>query len=226
MARTLALVTMLGLSLPVVAADAYTIKVAPAPVPKDVPADFAKLLGPDCVQLADAAGPICNLWLCKEAPSVATVQQAQNGLTYRELQETAFLGILDIVTGNGMTDYRKQKINPGIYTLRLGFQPQDGDHMGTAPYGEFCLAVPIKEDKKPAALENLKALIELSTKATGSGHPGVFLLFPAKPTTPPKLVQQKAFEDHWSIDWKVGVSVDKKAFEVGISLILIGKSAA
>ena len=48
-------------------------------------------------------------------------------------------------------------VPPGVYTLRLGYQPQDGDHMGTAPHSEFCLACPAAEDngaatgkKKPA----------------------------------------------------------------------------
>ena len=35
-------------------------------------------------------------------------------------------------------DYRKQKIKAGVYTLRIGVQPEDGDHMGTAPFNEFC----------------------------------------------------------------------------------------
>jgi len=34
-------------------------------------------------------------------------------------------------------DYRKQKLKEGVYTLRLAYQPADGDHMGTAPNAEF-----------------------------------------------------------------------------------------
>ena len=77
-----------------------------------------------------------------------------------------------------LTDYKKQRIPAGLYTLRLAIQPQDGDHMGTAPYNEFCLFCPAAEDKKPDPL-TVKDLRELSTKSTDN-HPGVFVLFPAE----------------------------------------------
>ena len=32
-------------------------------------------------------------------------------------------------------------------------QPMDGDHMGTAPYNEFCLLIPADKDKKPDLLD-------------------------------------------------------------------------
>src|SRR5205807_6737297 len=99
---------------------------------------IAKLLTDRSIQLLDQKGtPLCELWFRKEVPAKATPEQIKNGLTYRELDETTLLGAIRI--DQLMTDYRKQKIKPGVYTLRLGFQPMDGDHMGTAPYNELGL---------------------------------------------------------------------------------------
>src|SRR5262249_26522391 len=85
------------------------------------------------------------------------------------------------------TDYRKQKIPAGVYTLRLAYQPMDGDHMGTAPYNEFCLLSPAAKDEKPDTMQP-KELHELSANAPGGTHPGVLLLFPNnKPEAEPKL---------------------------------------
>ena len=44
-----------------------------------------------------------------------------------------------------------------VYTLRLAYQPMDGDHMGTAPYSEFCLLVGAEMDTKPDLLEHSHA---------------------------------------------------------------------
>ena len=74
------------------------------------------------------------------------------------------------------TDYRKQKIKAGVYTLRLGFQPMDGDHMGASPEKNFCLLVGADQDTNPATMEP-KTLIEKSMKSIGTGHPGVLMLF-------------------------------------------------
>src|SRR5262249_51423012 len=124
------------------------------------------------------------------------------------------------------TDYRKQKIKPGVYTIRLGFQPMDGDHMGTAPYNEFCLVVPAKIDTKPDIIE-AKELRELSSKAIGGSHPGVLLLFPnEKPEDAPKLLDRGS--NTWTLAVKRPITVDGKKTDgaIGIALTLIGHTTA
>ena len=70
-----------------------------------------------------------------------------------------------------MTDYRKQKVPAGVYTLRLALQPVSDDHGGTAPYRDFCLLSPAADDRKPDLL---------SPKA-------LHALMPASPTTIPRF---------------------------------------
>jgi hypothetical protein len=209
------------------AADPYKLQTSTMSVPKEVAAPVAAQIGPQGAQLQDQAGDtVCNVWLCKEVSGGdATLTQAQNGLTYRELKEGSLLGVIQIVK-KGFNDYRKQPINPGVYTLRLGFQPEDGDHMGTAPGNNFALLVPAANDKNPAPMADHKAVSDASIKSTGTGHPGVLFLFPGKPSDAPVFEKNKTSEDHWTLNWKVDVLVDKKPFPLGISLTLVGKSSA
>ena len=121
-------------------------------------------------------------------------------------------------------DYRKQKIKAGVYTLRLAFQPMDGDHMGTAPHGEFCLLSPAEDDKDEKTMD-AKALHELSQKASGTSHPAVLLLYPNE--TPKDEVKLVAKESDWVLTRKQPVLVDnKKKASIGIALTLIGVSPA
>ncbi len=203
----------------------YSIKQAATPPPKELHEAIRSLLADNSIQLLDEKGAaICEIWFRKEVPVKATPEQIKNGLTYRELEESTVLGAMRV--DQMATDYRKQKVKPGVYTLRLGFQPMDGDHMGTAPYSEFCLLVPAKLDEKPNIID-AKELRELSAKAIGGSHPGVFLLFPIdKPEDAPKLVDKG--NNHWVLSVKEPVTVggQKVGGVLGIGLTLVGQTSA
>jgi hypothetical protein len=211
-------------AIPAVAADAkYTIKQATTSAPPELKEPIRTLLNEQSVQLFDGPGLLAEVWFRKEVPAKATPEQVKNGITYRELEETTLLGAIRV--DRQMTDYRKQKINPGVYTLRLGFQPMDGDHMGTAPYSEFCLLVPAKSDDKPDPMD-AKALRELSGKAvSGGSHPSPWLLFPNdKPEETPKLVDKG--NGHWALSLKEPVVAGSQKGSLGIALTLIGQTMA
>ena len=208
--------------MPVAARAQYTIKEAETDPPKELDKSIGDLLARNAVQFLDSKGDLlCEVWFRKDVPSDATAQQVKNGLTFREVQETTLLGAIRV--DKQITDYRKQKIKPGVYTLRYGPQPMDGDHMGTAPYAEFVLASPAADDKTAAPLAT-KALHELSAKSTNR-HPAILLLFPGTgAAAEPKLVNKG--EGHWVLlqllDAKAG---DKKA-KLPIGLVLIGASSS
>jgi hypothetical protein len=206
------------------AEDKYTIKEAESALPKEVDKAVADVLGPKSVQLLDAKGEVLfELWFRKELPSIATEQQAKSGLTYQEIQETTLVGVIRFTRTT--PDYRKSKIKEGVYTMRLAIQPSDGDHMGTAQNKEFVLLIPAADDKKPDPFKDAKALHEESTKATGSSHPGVLMLFPGKdPGTSPKLMALP--ENHWVLMWKQDVKVKDTKATMVFGLTLIGVSGA
>jgi hypothetical protein len=203
----------------------YSIKEAKNPPPKELQAPIQKLLGDSTVQLLDDKGTmVCEVWFRKELPAKATPEQVKNGLTYRDLSESTLVGAIRF--DQPVADYRKQKVNPGVYTLRLGFQPMDGDHMGTAPYPDFCLILPANIDQKPDPIET-KELRELSAKSVGGSHPGVFLLYPTpKPEMAPALAARQA--DTWVLTWKEPVAVEgqKEPTTVGFGLTLVGHTTA
>jgi hypothetical protein len=203
-------------------AQQYTIKPADTAPPKELHEAVARLLAPRSVQFLNKGDLIAEVWLCKEIPAAATPAQLKNGLTYQEIPETTLMGAIRF--DKPVTDFRKQKIKPGVYTLRLGVQPMDGDHMGTAPAPYFCLVSPAAMDKKPAPMKDAKELQELSTKATGGTHPGVFLLSTEvkDPGPEPKLV--KGENDIWVLTERAEATARGQKGSLIIGLTLVGTS--
>jgi hypothetical protein len=201
----------------------YSLKPATTEAPAELAEPIRALLAPGSLQVTDAKGTaLCELWVRKDIPSKATAEQVKNGLTYRELDESLVLGAIRF--DQTFTDFRKQKIKPGVYTLRIGFQPMDGDHMGTAPYQEFCLVSPAKADQKPDLMET-KELREMSAKSTGTAHPSVMLLFPnEKPGDTPKLEDKG--NDIFVAAFKRPVMAGSEKTSMGFALTVVGHTMA
>jgi hypothetical protein len=217
-------VVWLALTPALLAAPDYSIKtVADTAPPKELSDAVRKLLDNTAIQLLNAKEEtIVEIWLAKEPAAKATAEQVKNGLTYRELPSSTILGAVRVVKQT--TDYKKQKIPVGVYTLRLGIQPADGDHMGTAPYNEFALLCPAADDKKTDLLET-KELRELSAKTTDN-HPGVWVLFPGDKDAgdKPKLVSKPG--GHHVLFLKLPVKANGKKATLPFGLNLVGHSSS
>jgi len=199
----------------------YSVRSATAAPPKELSEPVAKLLGQESIQFLNAKGEtLAEIWLRKEIPAKAGADK--KGVNYRDLDETTLLGAIRFT--QPFSDYRKQKIKPGVYTLRLGFQPMNGDHMGTAPFPEFCLLSPAAEDKKPDPMDP-KDLYELSAKAPMASHPGIMLLFPNdKPPDKPELASKEM--DTWVLNVKADATSGGSKAPLGLGLTLVGHSTA
>lgn len=220
------LLGLLWIAAPAVWADGkYTVKAAMTPPPQEVNEPIRKLLNEQSLQVLNDKGTvICEIWFRKSVPVKATPEQIKNGLTYREVEESTVFGAIRF--DQPSTDYRKQKVKPGAYTLRLGYQPMDGDHMGTAPYPDFLLLLPAKLDQKPDLMET-KELREMSAKAIGMSHPGVMELYPnEKPEDQPQVVDKG--NNTWVLFLTEPVSVDnqKAAKGLGLGLVVVGHTTA
>jgi hypothetical protein len=218
-----ALVAWLALAAAAPAAPVYTIKtVADQAPPKELAEPIRKLLDNRAVRLHDGKGNlVMELWFRKEVPVKATEAQIKNGLTYQEVASSTVLGAMR--AARPVFDYKKQKIPAGVYTLRLGIQPADGDHMGTAPYNQFCLACPAGDDKKPDALAE-KALREMSAKVTDN-HPAVFLMFPGgKAAAEPKLLSKPG--GHHVLFLRLSAKSGETKAVLPFGLNLIGSSSS
>lgn len=223
MRRTLAVaVTLLALAAPLRGAD-FSIKIVDAAPPEELDASIRKLLSDRAMQLRDGQGELLlQLWLRKEVPATATAAQVENGLTYEEVAATTLMAAMRLEKEG--SDYRKQKIPAGVYTLRLAFQPTSDDHFGTAPHKSFFLASRADDDRKPETME-LKSLIETSKKIT-ENHPTVFLVFPgeSKLKDLPRLVNKG--KGHEVLFYRQDVKAAGRQTFLIIGLTLVGASAA
>lgn len=160
----------------VAAPPKLTLATAKADPPKEVADAVVKLLDKEAVSVTSEDNALSlTVWFRGELPTAASADQIKNGLTYREITEGTLLGVVKF--DKPFTDFRKQEIAAGVYTMRLAVQPDTGDHKDTAPHQDFTLLVPAAADTSAEALE-VKAVVKLSLKATGGDHPGVMLLFP------------------------------------------------
>jgi hypothetical protein len=174
----LAVATLAVLLGTAAAADSagYRVKAESLAPPDELSEPVRKELGKDALTVSDAGGEVVlTVWFRPVVPARATAEQVRNGLTYREIPDGTLVGAVKFPSS--FTDFRKQEIAAGVYTLRFAVQPETGDHMGTAPYTEFLLLSPAAKDASPDPLEP-KALYQLSAGTTGGDHPGVMLLFP------------------------------------------------
>ena len=116
-------------------------------------------------------GAYCDLWL---GSAVVTGKTDASGAVYTSLAESALVGV--ITFAKATTDFRGQSVKAGSYTLRYALHPTDGNHMGISPIRDFLVMVPVAMDPNPDAKFKFEELTKMSTKVTGTNHPGVLSL--------------------------------------------------
>ena len=80
------------------------------------------------------------------------------------------------VTGS-FKEIRGKVVKPGVYTLRYGQQPQNGDHLGISPFRDFLLLSPAAVDRDPKVL-GFEGTVALSKQTVGTSHPASLSLDP------------------------------------------------
>ena len=156
------------------AAD-FTLKVIDKEPPKAIDESIRSKLQPRCAQLLDGEKPAFEFWFNAELPLQSKPTSLAKALD--AVSQTTLLGAVSVVGAH--RDYKDNELAEGIYTMRLGLQPQDGDHLGTADFLYFAVLVPAKIDVKLDGLTTYKALTKASSKGTASNHPVILSLRPA-----------------------------------------------
>lgn len=100
---------------------------------------------------------------------------------WEKVAEGSLVGAVQI--GAIFRDIRGRTIKPGVYTLRCGVQPQDGDHLGVSTFRDFLLLSPASLDQDPAPAGHVGA-VRMSTRTIGASHPGPWMLNPPTTTEP------------------------------------------
>jgi hypothetical protein len=185
-------------------------KAAPAGVP---PADaaapiLATLNKAGNKIVADNGTAYVEIWLRSTMP--AGPNTGESSVTLPTIPPGALLGVLRF-SAKG-SDRRGQTIAPGVYTLRYGNYPVNGNHQGVAPQRDFLVLVPAALDKSADAVSDFDALMDLSRKASATPHPAVLSFGKADADQKPGF--EKQGEKDWVLSAKLGDTL--------VSIILIG----
>ncbi|HYH69260.1 MAG TPA: hypothetical protein VD866_31495 [Urbifossiella sp.] len=155
--------------------DPFAAKLEATDTPAALAEPVRAALSKDALVVRAGDAVVMRVWFRDAIPVKATPEQLKNGITYREIPEGALVGAVEFP--KAFTDFRKQELAAGVYTLRFAVQPDIGDHDGTAPHPDFCLLSAAAKDRSAEPMEK-KDLIELSSLVNEGKHPAVLLLFP------------------------------------------------
>jgi hypothetical protein len=213
-------VLVLALPIPAFAVEpklsAKVEKVAP---PEPLAEPIRKLLDEQALVVREDDKEVMTVWFRAEIPAKATEEQVKNGLTYREIPEGALVGAVRFPAK--FTDYRKQEIAAGVYTLRFAIQPDIGDHTGTTPHPEFCLMCQAEKDKSAEPIEK-KKLIEVSSLVNEGRHPAVLLMWPNNEKDATVKVVGKGEGVYVALIKRVVVADDNRKTTLGFAVTVAG----
>jgi len=197
-------------------AQSYKLESSSTPPPQDLAAGIRDTLSADALHVTGPNGPLCDIWLRKSIPAAATPDTSL-GVNFGQIPQGALVGAIKFDAPGA--DYRGQPIKPGVYTLRFMLQPVDGNHQGVSPYRDYFLTVPAALDSSPADVTTTN-LVNLSKKASGTGHPSVWSLVPADnaPATLPAIAHQED-GDLWVVYFQASLAKPTK-----MGLVVVGKA--
>ena len=107
-------------------------------------------------------------------------------------------------------EIRGKVVAPGVYTLRYGLQPQNGDHLGISAFRDFLVISPAAADTDPKVL-GFDGVVALSKQVIGTSHPAGMSIDPPEEAPGALLSTYKNDSGHDGIVFEVPRSVDGKA---------------
>lgn len=224
--RVLALV---GLLLPASVQAQESFKVEPlkeAP-PAALAGPIKETLNAEGIRVVDDQGkPYADIWFRKSIPASGKPAGPQGPILFPVLKTGELIGALRFAEDG--RDFRDQPIAKGVYTLRYGLQPMNGDHLGASPFRDFALLLPAAKDKTLGDLA-AKLLHEESAESAGTSHPAVLMLIEA-----PEAASKEGtsiFHDEEKNTWGVITKLnllpqgESAASPLPVQLVVIGVAA-
>ena len=191
-------------------AETYKHEAAGAPPAELAPA-IAATLQEKGHRVLSADGKVwCEVWFAKAPPKGPVTSEAE--VTWKTMVPFSVVGAIKW-PAQGI-DRRGQQIKPGVYTLRYGNYPINGDHLGVAPQRDFLVMSNAAADLDPKPLAKFDDLMNFSRKVSGAAHPAVLSMWLVESNFEPGLSQ--AGEHDWALQAAVG--------DAKISVILVGKA--
>lgn len=186
--------------------------------PKEVPAAIAELLAAEGQQVDSPKRTLCSIWLLKDVSRQADFKPS-TAVKY-PFAPGQLVGVLSVPRRAGLTDFRGQEIESGVYTLRYGQQPMDGNHIGTSDTADFLLAIPVANDSDPAPIADVKEMFKRSAGASGTTHPAIFSLLAPEEEQPEVALEHDEEHEFWVLETiaKAGEQ------QVPLRFVVVGKS--
>lgn len=180
---------------------------------------ISQKLAPDGVRVAVGKTVTLDFWWVAALP----LKAGGTAASWADVEEGSLVGAVRIPAD--FRDMRGRVIKAGVYTLRYGIQPQNGDHLGVSPFRDFLLLSPVAADQDPAPRGH-DGTIELSKQSIGGSHPGVWSIDPPVAGAAP-LSLHKTELGHDAVIMEVPVVRDgKPSGSLKFGLVLIGKIEA
>jgi hypothetical protein len=111
-------------------------------------------------QRVTVGGKMLDFWWVKSLPLLPGTAD----VSWAAVEEGTVVGAVKLSAT--YPDIRGKMIPPGLYTLRYGAEPQNGDRPGAAPSRDFLLLSPAAVDSKTAALRH-DGVVALARKTPG-----------------------------------------------------------
>ncbi len=175
--------------------------------PEEVSAAVRGSLGSQGFRILSGEKVVMELWLRSEIPVKQGGGSGSLGVSFGNLEKGTLIGVVRFP--EEWEDYKDNAIGAGVYTLRYGIQPADGNHMGVSQYRDFVLLLPASSDTEVATSLEFDALVMQSFASTGEPHPGIMGLFPLYEDAPePKLMRNEM--DQWEL------AIDRGVLKMGL----------
>jgi hypothetical protein len=190
--------------------------------PDGLAPSIASLVNPTGFRVQSAEGPVCDVWLLKSVALKPGFKQTLN-VKY-PFQTGELVGVLRVSDKVEFSDFRGQPVKPGVYTLRYGQQPQDGNHIGTSDVYDFLVALPAATDTDPKLFLPPDRLHKASSKSVGTNHPAILsLLAVESPIAAATLTKEE--NDRWVLGVPVQGDDNGKKAPVSLRVVVVGKVA-
>jgi hypothetical protein len=205
------------------AQETYKIETFKQAPPSKLSAAVRGTLRDEGYRVMDGQGKTyAEIWLRKAIPASEKPSGSKGAILYPFLEEGELLGALRFASEGH--DYRDQTIGEGVYTLRYGLQPVNGDHLGVSTYRDYMLLLPAAKDTDLARVPK-KPLNERSAESAGTSHPAVLIMMsaPTPASTVPTMVRDQE-KDLWGAVFPLPLEIKgtPDPTPLNVQLILIG----
>jgi hypothetical protein len=129
-------------------AKGYRVEPLKEAAPAEVAEPVRKALAAEGLRVLDPKGePLVDVWLRSAVPTVE-MPKAELNVKLGKVEEGALLGVIRFHKKS--SDFKGNGFPAGVFTMRRGIQPVDGDHQGATETRDFALLAPAKVDSSTA----------------------------------------------------------------------------